>query len=455
MLKRNYLLLDYGASSIKTAIFNADNDTICLINKHQFPTNISAVPYHFEVSLADIKKQFLGILGKYFELVKGSLHGVFICSQMHGFALLDKNNSPLTNYISWKDERSLELIDQKNTFDLIATELGDDYKKITGMKARPGLPFFGALHLARKNKLGYQQKIITLPEWLAFSCNESKPLVHNTMAAGLGIYDIKKNCVSDDLLYVAKKHADVNWNFASTVSNIEISGYWLPKKNCKVPIYVGVGDHQCAILGAQNKPKTTISINIGTGSQVSIIDGGAVSEDIELRPYFGDHALSTITHIPAGRALDQYLALITDIGKHFLNKKINPWETLSTITNNDVLNASLEFDLALFNSAYNFKNSGNILNIRENTLNTNNYCASLIKSLILQYTQISSLFLVKNKVNYCILSGGVARNLPIIAETLSNLIGIKCIQAKKTDETLLGLGVLARESCYNKPARKP
>ena len=37
---------------------------------------------------------------------RGNIDYIFICSQMHGFILKDKSDNFISNFISWKDERS-------------------------------------------------------------------------------------------------------------------------------------------------------------------------------------------------------------------------------------------------------------------------------------------------------------------------------------------------------------
>ena len=87
-----------------------------------------------------------------------------------------------------------------------------------------------------------------------------------------------------------------------------MAGYWAHSAG-RVPIYVGIGDHQCSLLGAGLVERHTLSINLGTGAQVSTLEDKWTPQEAETRPYFSGQMLNTITHIPGGRALAERCAL--------------------------------------------------------------------------------------------------------------------------------------------------
>ena len=76
-------------------------------------------------------------------------------------------------------------------------------------------------------------------------------------------------------------------------------------------VHGAYGDQQCALVGAGLKTDE-LSINISTGSQVSMLTERFQGGPFQTRCYFGDRWLNTITHLPAGRALN---ALMDQIGR--------------------------------------------------------------------------------------------------------------------------------------------
>lgn len=437
-----YLLIDFGATRIKTAIVEIESGILTQIKDYSCPPNCSKIKGQYEISLKALKDVFLSICDYYYNHLRVHFKGIMLCSQMHGFALLSKDNRPLSEYISWKDERSLSKINGQDTFTIISKELGMNYKKTTGMKPRPGLPFMNAVHYVREIPIKPICKIITLPEWLSLCSDDSNNLVHDTMMAGMGFYDLFKKKVSEELLNLAKELSGTEFIFNDLGSVDEIAGYW-HNGSKRIPIYVGVGDHQSAILGAGNKPKISISINIGTGSQVSRIDEKITQEDVELRPYFDSSVLATITHIPAGRALNEYIMFLEDICQNCTGKVINFWDWLKNINEDDILNSTLNFDLAIFKSAWNYTDGGKIMAIFERELTLRNYLASLLRCLIEQYLEAVKKMGPQEQIQMYILSGGVPRRLPVLVKIFATLIKHKTLGPTVIDETLIGLRSLA------------
>ena len=90
------------------------------------------------------------------------------------------------------------------------------------------------------------------------------------MLAGMGFYDIHSRSESAVMQSMLQELGGRHFRLNDLGNENEISGYWHHAGE-KVPIYTGVGDHQCALLGAGNRPNQSISLNLGTGSQVSVV----------------------------------------------------------------------------------------------------------------------------------------------------------------------------------------
>ena len=140
-----------------------------------------------------------------------------------------------------------------------------------------------------------------MPEWLSLCCSDSKHVVHDTMLHGLGFYDVGAGETSLELTAEVEALTGIGYTFNPVAPAGSISGYWHGPNN-RVPIYVGIGDHQCSVLGACNVPGESISINVGTGSQVAVIDPDPIPSEVELRPYFDATTLAAVTRIPGGRS---------------------------------------------------------------------------------------------------------------------------------------------------------
>ena len=426
-----YLLVDFGATRIKTALTGGPSWRINHIRVFQPPPGCSPGPGRYEIPPEALRRLFNKICRHYQKLSATPIKGILMCSQMHGFLLTDSKDRALTPYISWRDERSLFSVRGMRVFERVCAPDAPDFRGITGMRPRPGLPFMNAIHVARENRLKGVLKVVTLPEWLAGCDGESDRRIHPTMAAGLGFFDIAGNKFSDALCAMARDLSGAAFAFNKTGSEGDVAG-WRGPGSARIPIFTGVGDHPCAVLGAGNQPKETLSVNIGTGSQAAVIEGKRTRK-AELRPYFGGSMLSTITHIPAGRALETFLAWIPD-----------PWRAMSALTCRDILDSTLEIDLALFKSAWNYDGGGKISAIGEGSINMRNYLGSLLRCLLLSEAQAVEVLANRKGAQRVILSGGIPRRLPVMAAVLAGLTGRPVAGAASVDETLLGLRLLAR-----------
>jgi sugar (pentulose or hexulose) kinase len=321
--------------------------------------------------------------------------------------------------------------------------VGENFKSITGMRPRPSLPYMNALHFFRQNThlAPSVYKMISLPEWIAFCHNESFGIAHNTMQAGTGFYDVNHQAISSPLLSFFEAQTGAKIEFNLTVNTIAIAGYYL-QRGQKIPIYAGVGDLQCALLGAGINEQM-ISINVGTGSQVSRLNCDFLADKFERRPFFNNKMLYTQTHMPAGRALNEYMHFLEETCWYFCQRNINAWDACAALTKEDILSATLQFDLNVFKSAYAYETGGKILHIHEGQFNVKNYLASLLKSLLLQYIEVAEKMSDSSITTY-VCSGGITRKLPVLAETLTALTGKNInIASSFFDETFLGLQTVA------------
>lgn len=394
----NFLLIDFGASFIKTAEINSD--TIRNVKNYPCP----------KITATNVDEIFNDICS-----FSKNIDGIFICTQMHGFFALDKDNNPLTEYINWQDAMAGEKIEGISTFDLVAENFTRSFRQKTGMNLKMGLPILNLIHLARTNKLKQDIKVVSIPEFLVLkNCDEQTNLVHDTILAGMGFYDIYEDKPYQEILDFYKKISGKDIIFNKCTKKVESAGYIN-----KVPVYVGVGDHQCALFGADLSDKNELSINLGTGSQVSFIDELKPSGIFEQRPFFENKMLSTITHIPSGRVLSQF---------------VKDWEKVAELDLSDIENAQANIDLAIFDGAYGYKGS-KISDIKIE--DTKEYLANLFRSYLDQYINIIEK--LETKPEKIILSGGIARKLKFVKQYLQNKTNIEITISNGEEETLLGL----------------
>ena len=172
-----YLLLDFGASRIKAAL--SDNDKITSVRDYPSIEPCDTKNKKYEVSSSEIKNRFLEIIRHYYKHCH--FEGILICSEMHGFVVVDKNNHPKSNYVSWKSERSTA--GDSPNFNRLEAKIKNSFLSKTGLNTRACYPIFNLYDMFERDELK-GGKIISLPDWLACSGGKSENKTHITMEIG-------------------------------------------------------------------------------------------------------------------------------------------------------------------------------------------------------------------------------------------------------------------------------
>lgn len=440
---RHGLLFDFGASRIKTAILDFDSGAILHERSEaSLPRKADPNSNRFVVSAKALRQKFMTLCDYYARDLGLTIDRILICSEMHGFLVTDKSNEPLTDYVSWKDQRALEIVDGKSAFSRLESDLGASFKSITGMRLRPSLPVANFLRLAETESLPKDCFLWSLPEWLLGS-----PIAHESMIAGLGVYDLNSCQLSSVIRDYVKERTSITIHLPEVSQGLRMAKF-LEVAGQKIAAYTGVGDHPCAVLGAGNRPRETISVNIGTGSQVAIIDHFHSVSAAELRPFFNGKRLTTITHIPAGRVLNSYIGFLGEVASMAnSNSSARPfWDLLSTLSFDEVTGASLEIGLSLFPGSWQYTNGGHIFGINERNLNVREYLASIIKALCAQYIRVIDELDPARRIGEIVLGGGIPQKLPIIKQLLKAASQRNIHEAEGNfEETLLGLKSLSEQ----------
>lgn len=419
----NFLLLDFGTSRVKSAILKNGNHALSDFSEWTPILPTVDKDNKFEVSVHALKNLFESIVTQYRRSF--DLSGIFLCTEMHGFALLDEKNNPISNYISWQDGRE-NTSQKKKLPDFLKKFPEKNYLEITGMMPAAS-PVASLLHvlsdITKKNV-----KIVTMPELFATDFGKSNSVAHISSSAALGLWDYHNKCWSNAIIEYLEQYTGHKLLFNRVSDDFETAGV------CQgIPVYCGMGDLQCAVIGARNSEKS-ISINLGTGSQVSQIGGNGTG--FEYRPIFHNTIMKTVTHIPSGRVLNNFIGFLHEIAPNR-----NFWTESTNLSSEKITSATLDFDLALFNGAWGYSGAGSIRNIREKSLTVENFLASLLKSYTSQYVKVINSFEISS-VEKLIFSGGIANRIPSVREIISSQTGIPAITSGVAEETLEGLKIL-------------
>ena len=403
----NILLIDFGASRIKSSLFNSETEVLSDI----FTTPGSFFSKTSKVTLRYINERFHEHLEYHHDIDK-----IAICSEMHGF-ILSESRPPSEEdlYISWRADLSHNK--EKNIQNLDSSLLG-----ITGIDDKLGLPRINIKYHQNFQKKSHLLSLVDAIILLNGSWS-NKTSIH--LAAATGLFDIWNNNWIKSLDETEIITYDVS-SYSDSLGYINYS-----KKN--IPVYGGLGDLQAAIMSINLS--SSINVNLGTGSQVSMEYSPNLS--YEIRPFTNDKFINTLTHIPCGRVLNEYASYVDslfdkNIDSIFWNKLFNT----STDINHD---NEYEIQLNIIKGLYGYKKNATLTSIN-NINDINDYIFSIKKALAKQYVPIVNDIKRYQDINKIYVTGALGMKIPEFCEVLeynTNLKVVRCTEA--IDSTIIGL----------------
>jgi len=245
-----------------------------------------------------------------------------------------------------------------------------------------------------------------------------------TLAASFGVFDVQAGEWHRDLI-AALGLDRVDWPRITRWSEA-VAGFE------GIPIYAPIGDQQAAVRGV-SLAENELSINIGTGSQVSVLSDTFRTGSFKVRPYFDGLYLETVTHLPAGRALNVLLRML---GRH-------SWDGIDEAVD-ELVKTDVAVDLSFYPSA--FGSRGRIENLTETNATIGHIFLAAFESMAANYATAARMLFPGEEWGSLVLSGGLAHKSARLRALIANALARDTRLSANTEETLLGLAALAREA---------
>lgn len=219
------------------------------------------------------------------DLIDGQIAAIGVTGQMHGIVYYDGNGKAVSPLYTWQDGRGNEPYGDTTYAGHLNSHSGyghvtDFYNRVNG--------------LVPPEAIGY----CTIQDYLVMRlCGLTKAQIHISDAASFGCFDLENCCVT--------YNCDMD-----VVSDYRIAGTYRG-----IPVSVAIGDNQASVFSCLADPES-ILVNVGTGSQVSIVtDKILQGPGIETRPYVEGKFLVVGSALCGGRAY----AVLKDFYKGLLD----------------------------------------------------------------------------------------------------------------------------------------
>ena len=167
----DFLLLDFGTTSTKSVRVDALTGTLSKLETYSALANVTDRAGRSEFEVGHVHERFDQICAHYY--AQQPFEGIILCSEMHGFTVLDEDDSPPHSLHKLERRTISKTLRGSCAFDDVQSALGDTFKETTGMKPRPGFAPMNFLHVAREVPLPNAVRIVDLPGWLCRACGHA------------------------------------------------------------------------------------------------------------------------------------------------------------------------------------------------------------------------------------------------------------------------------------------
>ena len=426
-----YIGIDIGTTSICGIVSNMENGqvvkSITKQNESWVHTNNK---WEKTQDPAVIYLIVIDILNEFYTL-NLDINGIGITGQMHGILYVDADGNAVSNLFTWQDMRANLPYNDVDTY-------AGYLSSITGYDVYPG---FGlATHYYNiKNGLVPQNSryICTIPDYIAMKlAGTIKPICDATMAASLGVFDLPLNNFNS--LSLQKIGIDLNM-LPKIVKSGTIIGY----SQKSIPVAVAVGDNQASILGAVKNIDSSVLVNIGTGSQVSIYSHQYIEvPGLETRPFPGGGYIVVGAPLTGGKSLALLANFFNAVCKLFTDREagniyniINSFD-YSINSAEDMLKVNTQF----MGTRQNALARGSITNISLENFTPENITVGFIEGMVSELYELYAAIPDKLRSNIKTLvgSGNAIRKNEIVKQAASEIFCLPVMIPKNQEEASFG-----------------
>ena len=432
-----FIGIDLGTSFIKGAVLDLETRELKHIHRLPFPDQLpNRNPLLVEFDPQEIISTVQNLLGSLSSAAPDSA-GIVLCTQMHGMVLMDAQGKILSPCATWRDQRAMmpHPSGAGTYFDVLTRRISAEQRKQLGNELRPGTPSNFLFWLAERGELQPGLTPVSMPDFVLSQLCGSPPGVEATNGMAYGLLNLETMDWHREVIEELGL-SSLRWPIVRKEG--EIVGH-LKLGARSVPCYAPVGDYQCALLGALLE-MGELSFNISTGSQVSRLTPGLTLGDYQSRPFFDGMFLNTFTHIPAGRALDVLVELLTEVARC---QQIDLPDSWSYIARGALgaADSDLRVDLNFFASP--FGDRGSISAIRQDNLTVGHLFRAAFHNMTERYYDCALRIWPDRTWQKLVFSGGLISKFEALREIIQKRFETDYRMAPYAEDTLTGLLIMA------------
>lgn len=428
------IAIDIGSSFLKASVLDMEQGTILKKIKRPAPERIGE-DKRFEVKAEEYVLFVREVVDECIRFC-GTIHGIVLATQMHGYVY-----SPLPKvgndiYVSWQDMRCLdELQDGQTYMAYLQQRISPKRMENNGVYLKPSLGCCNLYTtLAQNPQMPRNGRLYTIGSYIIFSLTGNN-VCHPANAAPLGLLNAKDLCWDHSLIH------DLGFDEIEfpevTLNSYQACGVY--KTNGQsIPMFPDYGDQQVSIMGCMPLIGCGIA-NIATGAQVVLVTDRFIPGDYELRPYFEGKYLMTISNMPAGRGLDVLINFFRETALRLTGQELSIADTWRKIDHDFQLgNESLSVDMSFYATPQKL-DGGSITGISHHNLHIDTIMSAAFEDMAQTYYDHFKILARRCPLNAVICAGGVSWKTPMLVRAIHDRMGMPCELSPIEDEALAGL----------------
>lgn len=418
--------LDIGTTTISGVVINRDTGdllaSLTLKNDSQIedkerPWRRMQDVNRIETIVRDIKAQLTE--------KAGGVDAIGVTGQMHGVVYLDGEGKAISPLYTWQDGAG--------SLSHGSTTYSEYLSALTGCKLASG---FGLVTHFVNRELGEApegaQQICTIHDYIAMSlCGEEKPIMHTSDAASFGCFSLNNM----DFDETALKSLRIP---RSLLPEITGDATLLGKDENGIPVSVAIGDNQASVIGSLKDGR--VLVNIGTGSQVSVVTEDTSKFSGEIRPLNAGEKLLVGAPLCGGRAFSLLNKFFAECGRLFGKEEVNVYEVMDRLAEMQVESHPISVDTRFCGTRENPDLKGSISGITEDNFSAENLTRGFLWGMA---TELYDYYKdMKGSLSeaplYVVGSGNAIRKSPVLREYISRIFGTTVLIPKHTEEAAFG-----------------
>lgn len=426
------LAIDLGGTFVKGAVLDVAAGRLEHVATASFPPCLAGGPEGRRELAPEAVLAAAEAMVDALQAVAPGATDLFLCGQMHGLVLVDRRGHAHGTASTWQDARALRPgPDGRAPYEALRAALTPADVAALGEPPMPGYPL-AVLHATPRLADGLAP--LGLAAYVACRLAGASPTCDLTDAAAAGAADLRAGTWHHDLL-ARLGLGGMRWP-EIVPSGAALGTYRHGHR--PLTVHAAIGDQQAALLGALLGPDE-LSLNVGTGSQVSRRLAAPTGGAYQLRPFVDGGWLATVTHLPAGRALNVLYKLVTELGHGDLDEA-GAWEVIERRAR-AAGPSGLKADISFFPGRLGAE--GAFTGITEENFSVGDVFRAAYEAMAANYAEAARQVDPTGATRGVVLSGGLGHRAGLLAELAHARLGQPVRRSVCPEETLYGLLVLA------------